>query len=203
MARSWVKSGRCSGRGCGWGLRERSWRRDGAATGAWADGGSAVQRRRGGAGSSAPAERVKAAARVEGRRRVGGWVQGSREGANKGQAGDLGDACLAEPRRRSRRFPLSARGMREEEGDPDQRARGRSETGQAGEAVRPLRPGGAEGERACAGWAVRSWAKPEVVGRARKWSRGTGLGPREEEEGREREEWAWAVELGWWVLGPG
>ena len=51
--------------------------------------------------------------------------------------------------------------------------------------MRPLRPGGAEGERACAGWAVRSWAKPEVVGRARKWSRGTGLGPREEEEGRE------------------
>ena len=75
--------------------------------------------------------------------------------------------------------------MREEEGDPDQRARGRSETGQAGEAVRPLRPGGAEGERTCAGWAVRSWAKPEVVGRARKWSRGTGLGPRVEEEGRE------------------
>ena len=108
-----------------------------------------------------------------------------RGGANKGQAGDLGDACLAGPRRRSRRFPLSARGMREEEGDPDLRARGRSETGQAGEAVRPLRPGGAEGERACAGWAVRSWAKPEVVGRARKWSRGTGLGPREEEEGRE------------------
>ena len=51
--------------------------------------------------------------------------------------------------------------------------------------MRPLRLGGAEGERACAGWAVRSWAKPEVVGRARKWSRGTGLGPREEEEGRE------------------
>ena len=51
--------------------------------------------------------------------------------------------------------------------------------------MRPLRPGGAEGERACAGWAVRSWAKPEGVGRARKWSRGTGLGPREEEEGRE------------------
>ena len=51
--------------------------------------------------------------------------------------------------------------------------------------MRPLRPGGAEGERTCAGWAVRSWAKPEVVGRARKWSRGTGLGPREEEEGRE------------------
>ena len=117
--RSWVKSGRCSGRGCGWRLREHSWRRDGTATGAWADGGSAVQRRRGGAGSSAPAERVKAAARVEGRRRVGGWVQGSRGGANKGQAGDLGDACLAEPRRRSRRFPLSARGMREEEGDAD------------------------------------------------------------------------------------
>ena len=35
------------------------------------------------------------------------------------------------------------------------------------------------------GWAVRSWAKPEAVGRARKWNRGTGLGPREEEEGRE------------------
>ena len=119
VVRSWVKSGRCSGRGCGWRLRERSWRRDGTATGAWADGGSAVQRRRGGAGSSAPAERVKAAARVEGRRRVGGWVQGSRGGPNKGQAGDLGDACLAEPRRRSRRFPLSARGMREEEDDPD------------------------------------------------------------------------------------
>ena len=32
---------------------------------------------------------------------------------------------------------------------------------------------------------MRSWAKPEVVGRARKWSRGTGLGPREEEKGRE------------------
>ena len=118
-----MKSGRCSGRGCGWRLRESSWRRDGTATGAWADGGSAEQRRRGGAGSSAPAERVKAAARVEGRRRVGGWVQGSRGGANKGQAGDLGDACLAEPRRRSRRFPLSARGMREEEGDADGWAR--------------------------------------------------------------------------------
>ena len=33
--------------------------------------------------------------------------------------------------------------------------------------MRPVRPGGAEGERACAGWAVRSWAKPEVVGRLR------------------------------------
>ena len=44
-----------------------------------------------------------------------GWRgAGKPWGANKGQAGDLGDACLAEPRRRSRRFPLSARGMREE-----------------------------------------------------------------------------------------
>ena len=33
-----------------------------------------------------------------------------RGGANKGQAGDLGDACLAGPRRKSRWFPLSARG---------------------------------------------------------------------------------------------
>ena len=41
-----------------------------------------------------------------------------RGGANKGQAGDLGDACLAGPRRRSRRFPLSARGMREEGDGP-------------------------------------------------------------------------------------
>ena len=42
-----------------------------------------------------------------------------------------------------------------------------------------------ERRRGRAGWAVRSWAKPEAVGRARKWSRGTGLGQREEEEGRE------------------
>jgi hypothetical protein len=58
--------------------------------GAWADGGSAEQRGRGGAGSSAPAERVKAAARVEGRRE-GGWGAGGAVGSQfKGLRGSWG-----------------------------------------------------------------------------------------------------------------
>jgi len=52
----WWKSGRCSGRGCGWRPRKGPWRREGTAAGAWADRGSMGQHRCGGAGSSVPAE---------------------------------------------------------------------------------------------------------------------------------------------------
>ena len=50
------------------------------------------------------------AARVCGAAREWIGCRAAAVGANKGQAGDLGDACLAGPRRRSRWFPLSARG---------------------------------------------------------------------------------------------
>ena len=68
-------------------------------------GGAAVaEQRRGSAGVSGAAARVRGAARE--------WIgcRAAAVGANKGQAGDLGDACLAGPRRKSRWFPLSARG---------------------------------------------------------------------------------------------
>ena len=130
---------------------------------------------------------------------MGGWVQGSRGGANKGQAGDLGDACLAEPRRRSRRFPLSARGMREEEGDPDERARrvggGAGKRG-AGEQRRQVGPG-AQGERATRGGERAGGGKRCGVGAAACWV------------ARRAGEWAerWRVARGkserGWRAGPG
>ena len=61
------------------------------------------------------------------------------------------------------------------------------ETGRAGERVGgPLRAG----PKRNAGQAEVEFGPRRELGRS-----GTA--------GREREEWAWAVELGWWVLEPG
>ena len=102
------ETGRCAGRGCGWNLRGGSWHRGGIAAGARADGGSTEQRRRGGAGSSAPAERGEAAARVCGAAR--GWM-GCRGavGSQLKAGGDPGEACPGDGRVRDQRWSLRER----------------------------------------------------------------------------------------------
>ena len=108
----------------------------------------------------------------------GDGMQGGSRGATYRAAGNLG--VRAQGNRREIPGELNAGGRCGRKGAELTRGPGASERG--GNAVCGRE---ASGRRQAAAGAVRSWAKPEAVGRARKGNRGTGLGPREECEGRE------------------
>ena len=123
-------------------------------------------------------------------------MQGGSRGATYRAAGNLG--VRAQGNRREIPGELNAGGRCGRKGaeltrGPGASERGGNACGEGGPAkrARTVREGDAvygreaSGRRQAAAWAVRSWAKPEAVGRARKGNRGTRLGPREEGDGRE------------------